>query len=125
MSRVEARFSDSLSMVAISSTVGKALNSNGRAMNSDTIRMRTENVIDRARLKSSSQLGIGMIRTIRMAITPKANKTSVWRSVEKMRLAKCSSPVEPAPATVSVSAGTVAAAVAGWSSWPLSAMIGS
>ena len=45
---MEARFSDSLIMVAIRRTVGKALNSKGFSMNRQVIRMSTENVIEMA-----------------------------------------------------------------------------
>ena len=55
MRRVEARLSASRSMVAISSTVGKAENSSGAWMNSDVIRISTENVIEMASEKSSKQ----------------------------------------------------------------------
>ena len=63
ISRVEARLSARRSIVAISSTVGKDENSSGCWMNSADIRMRTEKVIESARLISSSQVGIGRIRT--------------------------------------------------------------
>ena len=55
MSRVEARLSASRSMVAISSTVGKAENSSGAWMNSDVIRISTENVIEMASAEVEQQ----------------------------------------------------------------------
>ena len=64
------------SIVEISSTVGKAENSSGRSMNKPTIRMRTEKVIDSARLISSSQVGIGRMSTDRIATTPSASAIS-------------------------------------------------
>ena len=65
MMRVEARLSARRSIVAISSTVGKVENSSGFWMNSATIRMRIDSVIEIARLKSSSQGGIGRMSTMR------------------------------------------------------------
>ena len=79
--RVEARFSASRSMVAISSTVGKAENSSGFWMNSAVIRIRTERVIETARKRSSTSGGSGRISTTRMAMTPMA-------SIRSPRLAK-------------------------------------
>src|SRR5919202_6275314 len=49
-------------------------------MNSATIRMRTENVTDTAKLKSSSQVGIGRISTTRIETTPSASAISPRRS---------------------------------------------
>ncbi len=54
ISRVEARLSDSRSMVEISSTVGNAENSSGAWMNSAVIRIRIDSVIEIARNRSST-----------------------------------------------------------------------
>ena len=81
MRRVVARLSDSRSIVTISRTVGKVLKSSGFWMNSTTIRIRTETVIEKARLTSSSQAGIGRIRTVRMQMRPAASAISPRRSV--------------------------------------------
>ena len=62
ISRVEARLSASRSMVAISSTVGKAENSSGVWMNSDVIRISTEKVIEIASAKSSNSGGSGRMQ---------------------------------------------------------------
>ena len=69
MRRVDARLSDSRSIVEISSTVGKAENSSGAWMNSAVIRISTERMIETASAKSSSSGGSGRIRTTRMVIT--------------------------------------------------------
>ena len=53
--RVEARLSASRSMVAISSTVGKAENSSGVWMNSAVIRISTEKMIEMASAKIEQQ----------------------------------------------------------------------
>ena len=63
MSRVEARLSDSRSIVASSSTVGKEEKSSGRSMNSATIRTSTEKVIESARPMSSTSGGSGRTST--------------------------------------------------------------
>ena len=65
--RVEARFSASRSMVAISSTVGKAENSSGFSMNSDVIRISTDRMIETASSRSSRNGGSGRISTTRIA----------------------------------------------------------
>ena len=77
--RVEARLSDSRSMVAISSTVGKAENSSGVWMNSAVIRISTEKVIEIASAQSSSSGGSGRISTTRMVSTPMASPISPRR----------------------------------------------
>src|SRR5579863_7838386 len=82
MRRVEARLSDSRSIVEMSSTVGKDENSSGRWMKSATIKMRTEKVIDSAKLISRSQVGIGSISTTKIATTTSANAISPRRSAE-------------------------------------------
>jgi hypothetical protein len=76
ISRVEARLSARRSIVAMSSTVGKAENSSGAWMNSDVIRISTERMIEMARNRSSSTGGKGRIRTTRMVITPIASAMS-------------------------------------------------
>ena len=81
ISRVEARLSASRSMVAISSTVGKAENSSGAWMNSDVIRISTEKVMEMASAKSSSSGGSGRMSTTRMAIMPTASPMSLRRSM--------------------------------------------
>ncbi len=96
MRRVEARLSARRSIVDIRSTVGNDENSSGRSMNSATIRMRTEKVIESARLMSSSHGGIGRMRTDRIATTARASAISPRRSVALSR------PKSAAPA-----AGTV------------------
>ena len=88
MSRVEARLSASRSMVAISSTVGKAENSSGAWMNSAVIRISTDRMIDMASAISSSGAGSGRIRTTRIAITPMASPMSPRRSM---------APISPSP----------------------------
>ncbi len=62
--------------MASNRTVGKALNSRGLSTNSAVIRIRTANVIEKARLASRSHVGMGRIITTRMATTPKASTIS-------------------------------------------------
>ena len=76
ISRVEAMFSDSRSMVEISSTVGNAENSSGAWMNREVIRIRIETVIEIARNRSSTSEGSGRISTTRMVRTPNASARS-------------------------------------------------
>ena len=76
ISRVEAMFSDSRSMVEISSTVGNAENSSGVWMNSEVIRIRIDTVIEIARNRSSTIAGSGRISTTRMVRTPNASARS-------------------------------------------------
>ena len=83
ISRVEARLSESLSIVAISSTVGKALKSSGFSMKSEVKRTRTENMIETASRRSSRTGGKGRMSTTRMAMTPSAISTSLWRSARQ------------------------------------------
>src|ERR1041384_3101248 len=78
--RVEARFSDSRSMVEIRSTVGNAENSSGAWMNSEVIRISTDSVIEIARNRSSRIGGSGRISTTRMVRTPSASVMSPRRS---------------------------------------------
>ncbi len=94
MSRVEARLSASRSIVAISSTVGKAENSSGAWMNSDVIRISTENVIEMASEKSSSSGGSGRMRMTRIAIMPTASPISLRLSMVP-RSARRESAVSP------------------------------
>src|SRR5690606_34085604 len=83
--RVEARLSARRSMVAMRRTVGKELKSSGFVINRQVIRITTEKVIEMARLKSSSQLGIGRIRTMRMQTTPSARPISLRPTACVMR----------------------------------------
>ena len=76
ISRVDARFSDSRPMVASRSTVGNVLNCSGRSTNSAVIRINTENVIENAREISSSDFGIGRMRTTKIATTQSARTIS-------------------------------------------------
>ncbi len=55
------------------------MNSSGFSMNSAIIRISTERVIESASEISSSQAGIGRIRTVRMAMTPRASAISPRR----------------------------------------------
>src|SRR5262249_1020714 len=66
MRRVEARLSESRSMVAMSSTVGKAENSSGAWMNNPVIRISTERMIETASAMSSSVAGSGRMSTTRI-----------------------------------------------------------
>ncbi len=86
MRRVEARLSDSRSMVAISSTVGKAENSSGVWMNRAVIRISTDRMIEIASAMSSRGAGSGRIRTTRIAITPIASAMSPRLSSVPMSL---------------------------------------
>jgi len=63
-------------MVAISRIDGNELNSRGFSMNSTVIKIRTENVKDSAKDISNIQVGIGRIRTTKMATTPRARPIS-------------------------------------------------
>ena len=76
ISRVEARFSDSRSMVEINRMVGNEENSSGAWMNSAVIRIRIDSVIEIARNRSSTIAGSGRISTTRMVRTPKASARS-------------------------------------------------
>ena len=95
MVRVVARLSASRIIVEISRTVGKELKSRGRWMNSDTIRIRTEKVIEIASEKSSSQRGIGSSSTSRIVTMPSARPISVWRIAA---LSRPSRSLDPDPA---------------------------
>ena len=76
ISRVEARLSDSRSMVEISRMVGNDENSSGAWMNSEVIRIRIESVIEIARNRSSTIEGSGRISTTRMVRMPNASARS-------------------------------------------------
>ncbi len=76
ISRVEAMFSDSRSMVEISRMVGNDENSSGAWMNSEVIRIRIDTVIEIARNRSSTIEGSGRISTTRMVRTPNASARS-------------------------------------------------
>ena len=81
MRRAEARLRARRSMVEIRSTVGKAENSSGAWMNSDVIRISTENVIEMASEKSSKSGGSGRMRMTRIVIMPSAKAISLRRSM--------------------------------------------
>src|SRR3569832_904583 len=74
--RVVAMLSDSLSIVAMSSTVGKDEKSSGRWIHSATIRISTESAIEKARPISMRKAGIGRNSTARIKTKPSAKKTS-------------------------------------------------
>ena len=76
ISRVEAMFSDSRSMVEINRMVGNDENSSGAWMNSEVIRIRIDTVIEIARNRSSTIEGRGRISTTRMVSTPNASARS-------------------------------------------------
>ena len=63
-------------MVAMSRTVGKALNSSGFWMNRAVISTSTEKVIEMASEKSSRNAGIGRIRTTMIVMMPMASARS-------------------------------------------------
>ena len=98
ISRVEARLSDSRSMVAISSTVGKALNSSGFSMNSAVTRISTESVTDKARQRSRTNAGSGRISTTRIASTPQASSRSPCPATSR----SCGSRLLCSPASATV-----------------------
>ena len=97
ISRVEAMFSDSRSMVEIRSTVGNAENSSGAWMNSDVIRIRIDTVIEIARNRSSTIAGSGRISTTRMVRTPNASARSPRFSISPISLRLGNLPLAPAP----------------------------
>ncbi len=76
ISRVEARLSDSRSMVEISRMVGNEENSSGAWMNSAVIRIRIDRMIEIASRRSSTIEGSGMISTTRMMRMPNASARS-------------------------------------------------
>ncbi len=86
ISRVEARLSESRSMVEISSTVGNAENSSGAWMNSDVIRIRIDSVIEIARNRSRMTGGKGRISTTRMVRMPNASAMSPRRRMAPISL---------------------------------------
>ena len=92
INRVDAMLSDSRSMVEISRMVGNAENSSGVWMNSDVIRIRTENVIETASAKSRSSGGNGRMRITRIVMMPSASPISPRRSMVP-RLTRRDSPV--------------------------------
>ena len=69
--------SASRSIVAISSTVGKAEKSSGRWIHSATIRISTDRAIEKARPMSIKTAGTGRNSIVRMATIPIAKPTSV------------------------------------------------
>ena len=76
INRVEARLSDSRSMVEIRRMVGNDENSSGAWMNSAVIRIRMDSVIEIARNRSSTSAGRGRISTTRMVRIPRASAMS-------------------------------------------------
>ena len=76
ISRVEARLSESRSMVEIKRMVGNDENSSGAWMNSEVIRIRIDSVIEIARNRSSTIEGRGRISTTRMVRMPNASARS-------------------------------------------------
>src|SRR5262245_26676974 len=76
MTRVVAMFSESRSIVAIRSTVGKDEKSSGRWIHSDTIRISTDSAIEKASPMSIRKDGIGRNSTARMTTMPMAKPTS-------------------------------------------------
>ena len=92
-----AMLSDSLSMVAIRSTVGNEVKSIGRAIHSETIRIRTDKAIEKASPTSIRKAGMGRKRTARMTTTPSAKKMSrpLWRGTAPKPIAW----LAPLPAT--------------------------
>ena len=92
ISRVEAMFSDSRSMVEISRMVGNDENSSGAWMNSEVIRIRIDTVIEIARNRSSTIEGSGRISTTRMVRTPNASARS-----PRLRMSPISLRLKPLP----------------------------
>ena len=74
--RVEARFRPRRNRVVNSSTVGKAVNSSGRLIISEVIRISTAVVIEMARKRSSMNGGIGRIISTMIPTTPMARPIS-------------------------------------------------
>ncbi len=97
ISRVEARLSDSRSMVEIKRMVGNEENSSGAWMNSDVIRIRIDSVIEIARNRSSTIEGSGRISTTRMVRMPNASPRSPRNRILRISL-KLGNPPEGAPA---------------------------
>ena len=79
ISRVEATFSDSRSMVTTSNSVGKELKSSGRGIHSATIRISTDSDREIARPKSRITGGSGTKSTASTSVTPSAKATSRLR----------------------------------------------
>ena len=75
--RVEAKLSDSLSIVAIRSIMGNALKSSGLLMNKTVIIISTENAMEMPNERSSNHVGIGKISTASIATTAKASAISL------------------------------------------------
>ncbi len=76
MRRVVATLSDNRSMVAISRTVGKAENSSGRWIHSETIRISTAKAMENARPTSIIIAGNGKNSTVRIVTMPTAKPMS-------------------------------------------------
>ena len=115
MRRVEARLRASRSMVAISSTVGKIVNSSGAEMNSDTIRIRTDRMIEAARKRSSRNAGSGTIRIVRIVKTPMASAISprfIISTAPAMPELPLAAGAAPSPAVTSVMVSPIPSMVA-------------
>src|SRR6266568_109559 len=80
MSRVVPILSASRRIVASRSTVGKAENSSGRLIQSDTIRINADSAIETASPRSIRIGGIGKIRIVTIVTIPRANSTSLSSS---------------------------------------------
>jgi hypothetical protein len=76
ISRTEATFRPSRNSVATSSTVGKAVNSNGFLISSAVIRISTALVIEIDSRMSSANAGTGRISSTMTPTTPSASATS-------------------------------------------------
>ena len=84
MTRVVAMLSDRRSIVAIRSTVGKDEKSSGRWIHSATIRISTENAIEKASPMSIRKAGIGRNRIDRMMMMPRRSRCR-GRSGDELR----------------------------------------
>ena len=69
-------FIDNRNIVAMSKIVGNDEKSKGRAIHSETIKIKTESAIEMERPMSIKTVGIGRKRMARMNTTPPANRTS-------------------------------------------------
>ena len=97
ISRVDAMFSDSRSMVEINRTVGNEENSSGAWINSEVIRIRIDTVIEIARNRSSTSEGSGRISTTRMVRTPNARARSPRFRISPISLRLGKPPLDPVP----------------------------
>src|SRR5208282_416639 len=76
MSRVVAMFSASRNMVETRSMVGKAENSSGFSIHSETSRISTDKAIENASPRSMMKAGTGRKKMQRMPMTPRAKAIS-------------------------------------------------